>query len=340
MKMRKRIMLLALFLVFMLTACGKGSGTIRMGTGEAEGMYYEYSQNLSELLKEDFTIDLKTTAGSAANLRLLQKGFLDAAIVQSDTLEQAEQGTGIFAETDVWTDRSYSAVAGLYTETLQLVVRKDSDITCVEDLVGKTVSLGEEESGVRWNAETLLKLAGLEERDIVQKHMASPEAAQALKSGTIDAFFFMAGAPTPVIRQLAEEYEIRIISLKDEEIRAFLVWSKQGFRECTIPAGTYTGQTEEIRTVGVRAVLVVANDMSGSEVKKLTEELFEHADLLNRNLITDTALTPETAVEGVPIPFHKGAAEYLGENGVEVPVEKSGKGGFVFGGQDEEGGAR
>ena len=36
---------------------------------------------------------------------------------------------------------------GLYTEACQIVVRADSDIRSVEDLQGKTVSVGEEESG-------------------------------------------------------------------------------------------------------------------------------------------------------------------------------------------------
>ncbi len=44
-------------------------------------------------------VDVKATAGSAANLRLLQQGFLQLAIVQSDTLQDAANGQGDFAET-------------------------------------------------------------------------------------------------------------------------------------------------------------------------------------------------------------------------------------------------
>ncbi|MBR3537640.1 MAG: TAXI family TRAP transporter solute-binding subunit [Eubacterium sp.] len=340
MRKRKIIVLITMFLVCVLTACGNGLKTIRIGTGDAGGMYYDYSKRLSELLKNDFAFNLKVTMGSGANLRLLQKGFLDAAIVQSDTLQQAEEGTGIFAEATAWSDRAYSAVAGLYTESLQIVVRKDSGITCMEELKGKTVSLGEEESGVRWDAETLLNACGIKKSEVTRKYFSASEAAGALKEGTIDAFFYMAGAPTPLIGKLAEECEIRLLSLKEEEIRAFLALCNLGFRKCTIPADTYTGLSEEIQTIGVRAILVVANGMDESEVKKLTGKIFEHADELNRNLITGTDLAPETAAEDVPIPFHKGAAEYLKEKGIEVSAEESGKNGSVFGSQDEEEGTR
>ncbi len=65
-------------------------------------------------------VDVKATAGSAANLRLLQQGFLQLAIVQSDTLQDAANGQGDFAETGPLD--GYSAVAWLYTEVCQLVV--------------------------------------------------------------------------------------------------------------------------------------------------------------------------------------------------------------------------
>ena len=104
---------------------------------------------MSELLKPDPDLQIKTTAGSVANLRLMKKDFLDLSIVQSDILARDSQED---AE-----NVSYSAVAGLYTEALQIVVRQDSGIREVEDLKGRTVSLGEEESGVRKNAEERLE---------------------------------------------------------------------------------------------------------------------------------------------------------------------------------------
>ncbi|MBE5899783.1 MAG: hypothetical protein E7279_09305 [Lachnospiraceae bacterium] len=66
-----------------LSACTDKS-TVRLGTG---GTYYAYGEQLSKL---DSSIEVKTTAGSEANMRLLDKGFIDAAIVQSDSLDVSD----------------------------------------------------------------------------------------------------------------------------------------------------------------------------------------------------------------------------------------------------------
>lgn len=44
------------------------------------------------------------------------------------------------------------AVAGLYDEAFQIVVRSKSDINSIADLKGKKISVGDEGSGVAKNA--------------------------------------------------------------------------------------------------------------------------------------------------------------------------------------------
>ena len=58
--------------------------------------------------------------------------------------QDAYDGSGVFAHES--TERSFSAVAALYEEAVQVVVRADSGITTLEELQGCTLSVGEEES--------------------------------------------------------------------------------------------------------------------------------------------------------------------------------------------------
>ncbi len=44
------------------------------------------------------------------------------------------------------------------------------------------------------------------------------KSAEALKNGSIDAFFVVLGAPCDVITQLSEEMDIRILPLDDRTI--------------------------------------------------------------------------------------------------------------------------
>ncbi|MBR4384618.1 MAG: TAXI family TRAP transporter solute-binding subunit, partial [Selenomonadaceae bacterium] len=127
--MRVLKFLLLLPIIALCFGCGSQSTNnyLRFGTGGTGGMYYAYGTELAKKISTDGKtrpLDVKTTAGSAANLRLLHEKFLDLAIVQSDTLSNAVNGLGVFAA--VGEGSGYAAVAGLYTEACQIVVAKDS----------------------------------------------------------------------------------------------------------------------------------------------------------------------------------------------------------------------
>ena len=339
MKKKNLLSILLICISLLLTACGNRIVEIRLGTGDTGGTYYAYSTRISELIKDGFTFQLKSTVGSEANLRLLQKGFIDAAIVQSDSLCRAEQKWNTASNDSSSEKRTYSAVAGLYTEMLQIIVREDSDINTPKDLKGKNVSLGAEESGVLKNALEVLNAIDLDENDVNPYYLSFSESAEALKQGTIDAFFCMAGAPTEIVKTLAETTGIRLLSLKDDQVR-YLLKHYPYYLECTLPAGTYAGQTQEVSTIGVRAVFVVSNKLDQSTVKDLTGKILDNSGTLNQNIVTDGSLSSLDASSEVMIPFHRGAAEYLKDHGVEVEADPSTSGGMVFGSQDSEGGAK
>ena len=156
-------------------------------------------------------MELKTTAGSAANLRLLTGEYLQLAIAQGDLAQDAYDQTGIFADEEE--TRGFGAVAALYTETCQIVVRADADIQSVEDLQGKTVSIGAEESGSEQNALQILAAYGLNDKLVDTVNLNYEDAAAQLKAGKVDAIFITAGAPSPVLTELAGECGIRLLNV-------------------------------------------------------------------------------------------------------------------------------
>jgi TRAP-type uncharacterized transport system substrate-binding protein len=157
------------------------------------------------------TVELKTTAGSAANLRLLTGEYLQLAIAQGDLAQDAYDQTGIFADEEE--TRGFGAVAALYTEACQIVVRADADIQSVEDLQGKTVSIGAEESGSEQNALQILAAYGLNDKLVDTVNLNYEDAAAQLKAGKVDAIFITAGAPSPVLTELAGECGIRLLNV-------------------------------------------------------------------------------------------------------------------------------
>lgn len=335
--MKRFTALLAVFAVALccLSACSQES-ELRLGTGNDEGMYYQFGTLLSEEAQGNAdvpTISVETTAGSSANLRLLSQGFLDMAIVQADTLNDAYNGTGLFSNSGEYT--GYSAIAGLYTEICQIVVPADSDIKTVEDLAGKTVSLGERESGVLQNALQVLDAYNLQESDFTAEYLSFSESATALEEGRIDAAFVTAAAPTPAVANLADKIGVRVLSIDPFAVNV-LTKRHSYYVPCTIPANTYEGQTETVETVGVRAVLVARNDVPAAQVESVMKVLFDGTIPFAEKLNSPTQPMLEEATSGIPIAFHAGAANFYSTNDITVAVmDDEDEGSAVSASQDD-----
>ena len=142
------------------------------------------------------------------------------------------------------------------------------------------------------------------------------DAAAQLKAGKIDGLFITAGVPSPVLTELAGECELRWLNV-DGTAAQRLTAAYSDYSAVTLPAGTYPGQTGEVRTVGVKAVLLAADRLPAKQVQQLTGLLFARQEELEQEL--GIRLDREAdAVEGVGIPFHPGAAAYYKEKGLTI----------------------
>ena len=290
-----------------LTSCGTNTGKIKFGAAGLGGTYRVFGDTFANLVtskNKKYKMEVKTTAGSAANLRLLSDGYIQMAVAQTDLTNDAYERTGIFENEKQ--HGGYSAVAALYTEACQIVVKADSSINTVEDLQDKRVSVGEEESGTEQNAKQILAAYGLNDSLVDEVNLDYSNAAEELSEGKIDAFFCTAGAQTTVIGELAKK--------SAEKLKG----TYKFYTDCTIPKETYNGQTEDVKTVGVKAVLLASDKLSADTVKDITKILFENKQELQYALPVDISLDEKSAVEGITIPFHKGAVAYYEECGMDA----------------------
>lgn len=315
--MKKKLIFLCALLL-MLTGCSAKNEKVKIGAAGLGGTYRVFCDTFADIAsegEESPVLEVKTTAGSAANLRLLSEDYIQLAIVQNDMANNAYYGVENFKDKEKY--QGYGAVASLYTEACQIVVREDSNIKSVDDLQGKTVSIGEEESGTELNATQILEVYGLSDKLVKRVNLNYADAAKELESGKIDAFFCTAGTQTTVIEELARQCGIRLLDI-DDTGRQKLLNSYDSYTECIIPKGTYKGQEEDVQTVGVKALLLASNELSADKVQELTKMLFENEEKLQYTLPVDISLDEKSSVEGVTIPFHKGAADYYKDKGISV----------------------
>lgn len=308
--MKKHLFRIIAVLSAAVLLAGCASSRLRLGAAAAGGVYNAFG---TAMAAQNSTIEVKQTAGSAANLRLLAGGYLQLAVAQSDMAQDAYDGSGVFAHES--TERSFSAVATLYEEAVQVVVRADSGITTLEELQGCTLSVGEEESGTEQNAGQVLAACGLNNRLVHTVNLNYTDAAARLADGTIDAMFVTAGLHADALEQLAETCAIRLLSV-DGGVGARLLAAYPAYRACVIPAGTYAGQDEDIWTVSVQALLLASNALSDETVQRLTARYFDSVDAVAAAVPVPLVTDPAVAAAQSVIPYHTGAAAYYTAQGI------------------------
>lgn len=309
--------LLVVSIVF-LTGCG--SNRMMFGTGGTAGTYYAYGGILASYITNyaDVKVTAVSTGASKANLQSIQDGDFQLGFTQSDVMAYAWDGTRSF-ETDGGT-HDFRVLGALYNETVHLITM-NKDITSVEDLRGKSVSIGAAGSGVYFNAVDVLAAAGIELSDIKPQYQSFEDSKEALKDKKIDAAFIVAGPPTTAITELATTNGVYFINIEGET-RDKIMESCPYYSAQAIPAGTYPGQDEDVETIAVKATIVVSAYLDEDTVYKMTSAIFDHADEIAIEHAKGNELDLNAATEGMTAPFHKGAAKYYKEHGISVNYEE------------------
>lgn len=286
---------------------------LTMGTGGTTGTYYAFGGVIANVINGKdvgININVQSTGASKANIYLVNDGEADLAIVQNDVMDYGYKGTDLFAEEGA--ADQFATVAALYAEVCQVVSTKD--ITSIEDLKGKRVSVGDAGSGVEFNARQILEAYDISFEDIDVNNLGFGDSSDALKDGKIDAFFCTAGAPTTAIVELATTNDINLLAIDDEHA-AKLAEAYPFYTTYPIPGGSYKGVDEDVQTVAIKATLIASPKLSEDVVYNLTKAIFENKEEIAGAHAKGAELSTEYATTGISVPFHPGAEKYFKEVG-------------------------
>lgn len=317
----KRIgLLFVLLLAISLVGCSGGQKRMMFGTGGTAGTYYSYGGVLAQYMKNyaDVRVTAVSTGGSKVNIQSIQDGDFQLGFTQSDVMTYGWEGTRAF-EKDGGT-KDFRVLGALYAETVQLITM-DETIDSVEDLRGKSVSIGQAGSGVYFNALDVLEGAGITLKDIKPQYQSFEDSKESLKDGKIDAAFIVAGAPTTAITELATTNGVYFVNI-DGELRENILKACPYYSVYKIPANTYPDQKEDIETITVQATVIVSAKADKETVYNITAALFDHADEITKENAKGAELTLENATSVTTVPFHEGAAKYYEEHGITVKSQE------------------
>jgi TRAP transporter TAXI family solute receptor len=308
----------AVVLAALVAACSPndppgGEGRLSIATGGAGGVYQVYGGGLADLLSDelpDSPTTAETTSASVDNLLLVANQDSDIAFTLADTAIDAVEGNESFDG-----PQPLRALATLYPNITQVVVKADSGIETLEDLEGKTVSVGSPGSGTEVIALRLLQVAGVDpDEDITKRGLGVGESVQAMRDGSIDAFFWSGGVPTGAVTDLATTDDIRLLALDAylEDMRAEF---GEAYAEAEVGDDEYEG-VPGTSTIGVPNLLMVHESMSIDLAAAVTQALYDGKDRLATVVPAAESLDPAKGQEVVsPVELHPGAQRYYEENG-------------------------
>jgi uncharacterized protein len=303
--------------VLAFTGAAHAQQFFRIGTGGTAGTYYPVGGMIANAVSQPGKIIATAQAsnGSLANVNAIASGSMEAGFTQSDVATWAYTGTGAFDGKPKVGD--LRLIANLYPESIHLVVKKGSGIKTVADLKGKRVALDEPGSGTLIDARMVLAAYGLKESDIKPDYIKPNQAGDKLKDGSLDAFFFVGGAPAGAIAELASSGTgIELVPLGGPQAQALLK-SSPWFAVDHIAAGTYK-DVGAVDTLAVGAQLVTSAKISNETVYEITKAMYSEAaqKAIAAGHAKGKFITKENAVKGAGIPFHPGAEKFYKEAGL------------------------
>ena len=222
--------------------------TYVLATGNESGVYYQLGFGIKaavEKVDPNIKIEVLKTSGAVENLGLIDKGHAQFAFVQNNIAHWFYHGQKLWA----LPSRKIAGVASLYTESIQIIVRKDSYVEEVEDLRGKIVCTRPDETRKFSAATDILSAAGIERSQITETTLPLKDACEAVAdpNDPNEAAFIIAGTPTLGIKDVWVNGQIELIGLPKKVARLsrrscpYLVYH-------SIDPNTYPGQKEKVMT--------------------------------------------------------------------------------------------
>jgi TRAP transporter TAXI family solute receptor len=298
------------------TAAGlKADGFFTLASGDVGGNYFSVARALCRAVNRDHPGVLRcspeATPGSVYNLTALGRGDVDFAVVQSDWLAAAADGTGPFAQTGPIAD--LRGVAVLYSETVTILAAPGAPAGGLVNLAAERIDIGPPGSGRRATVERILDAAGMPLTGFaVVTELPVPSAIDELCAGRVDVVALVSGHPDPNVNRAIADCDARLVPILSPPARQ-RIEATGLYRATAIAAESYPGQTATVPTYAVSAVIVTRADAEASKVMALIVTLATRAVSLARSAAVlsgfDPARTPaESWPEDAPIPLHSALA--------------------------------
>lgn len=295
---------------------------LAFGGGPTGGTFQYFANAIAIMLSKQLPnveVSSEGTGGSAENLKRLDSGEVDFGIVYSGDLWLGSRGE---LPQDKKKYTKVRPMAYLYGAPAQLVARKDSGITDPMQLAGKKVAVGNAGSGAALSAQRYFEALGLWDK-IQPQFLGYSPAASALGDKMIDAFWVLVGYPNASIIEASTTNDIVLLDLEAAAQKAGFYKKFPFYAPTKIPAGTYKGQAQEVKTFQDSTLWCTRDKVDPNVVYSALKTVYSPAGLEQMVKAHKAAseMSVERGIEGIPLALHKGAEKFWMEQGKQIPAE-------------------
>ncbi|HLI22048.1 MAG TPA: TAXI family TRAP transporter solute-binding subunit [Stellaceae bacterium] len=293
---------------------------ITVRAGKADNPNYVFARQFSEALalatNGTFALDVKESQGTVQNVIDAPKSNAGTIFTASrSVILSARRGHKPFTPS-----RGYYDIRALFplpAQTVHWVVRQDSKIQSMTDLVGHGFIPGSNGSISQRVTASALQALGIE-RKVQLMDMDVAAAPDAVMSGKVSGLAVAGSFPIPRVTDIAKATPIRLLSLPPSTI-AKMVAADDTLVPETIPKGTYPGVDADVTTVAVPTGIYTMRRMRDDTAYTLTKTFWSQLGAMASKNPAWRAITPDT-LKQLGIKLHPGALRYYNEAGIAVPA--------------------
>ncbi len=280
---------------------GGPGGQLRLAGGEQGGLYLTFAELLAKQVKSrypDLAVNAVSTEGSIDNIARLRSGETEMGLALADVAER-DRASGPMETAPV-------AVARVYENYLQVVVRDATALHQLADLEGRPVSIGPPGSGAAATSEVLFEAAGLRGR-IIMVRCRLRDGLAGLSDGSLDAVVWSGGVPTPAIADLDAKLPLRMLDIGRLAV-PMTDLSTYPYLARRVPAGDYA--PPGLYSIGVPNLLLCRQDIASDVVGAVVDVLATDAPQLVPPYVRGLQyLAPPSMIQTGLVPLHPGAVD-------------------------------
>ncbi len=212
------IILVLLPILYVVVDSTNHKKVIKIAIGSRVDAYAGYAKEYAkEFKKHGIKLQLVETKGSVDAQERLLKDEVDFSFVQGGTEKKGVLALANIMYEPIW------------------IFYKGTHIKDLKDLKGKRVAICEKGSGILPVTLELLDLVGINGFNSKFYHLPSSRAVKYLKSGDIDAMFYIASADAPLLSELMSMEGVNLLNFKaSESYKQFFLKRNKHFEIVTL----------------------------------------------------------------------------------------------------------